>query len=273
MPLLHILVLAVVQGLTEFVPVSSSGHLVLVPIVAGWQDQGLTIDVAVHVGSLAAVMVYLRRDLAAVAIGLARFAGGRRRDDGARLAAHLAIATLPIIGVAIVMYQLVGTDLMRRVTVIAWTTLGFGLVLLAADRIGATTHRLDRMTAGQALVVGLAQVLSLVPGTSRAGITITAARLLGYERREAARFAMLLSIPTILAAGALAAYDIYRTSSLGPGLGLGLDALIAALLAFLAALAAIAGMMRWLRRATFTPFVVYRILLGGGLLAWIYLGR
>ncbi|MEE8270302.1 MAG: undecaprenyl-diphosphate phosphatase, partial [Alphaproteobacteria bacterium] len=190
------------------------------------------------------------------------------QDEGARLAAHLAIATLPIIGAAIVVYEVIGTDVMRRVTVIAWTTLGFGLALLAADRFGATVRRLERMAAGHALVVGLAQVLSLMPGTSRAGISITAARLLGYERREAARFAMLLSIPTILAAGSVVAYDIYRTSSLG----LGLDALIAALLAFLAALASIAGMMRWLRRATFTPFVVYRVLLGGGLLAWIYLG-
>jgi len=267
-PLFHILVLALVQGLTEFVPVSSSGHLVLVPIVTGWRDQGLTIDVAVHVGSLAAVMLYFRRDLAAVAAGLARVAGRRRQDGGARLAGHLAIATLPIIGAALLAYEAIGVDLMRRLTVIAWTTFGFGLVLYAADRIGATSRRLDRMHAGHALVVGLAQALSLIPGTSRSGITMTAARMLGYERRDAARFAMLLSIPAILGAGSVVAFDIYRTSSLA----LGLDALIAAVMAFLAALAAIAGMMRWLQRATFTPFVLYRVLLGGGLLLWIYLG-
>lgn len=268
MPLLHILVLAIVQGLTEFFPVSSSGHLALVPIVTGWQDQGLTIDIAAHVGSLLAVMLYFRRDLAQALRGMARLAAGRGGDAGTRLAALLGIATLPIVGAAIVAYQMLDADMVRRLTVIAWTTLGFGLVLLAADRVGATTRRMENMAVGHALIVGLAQVLALVPGTSRAGITMTAARMLGYQRGDAARFSMLLSIPTILGAGAGATYEVVRTSSLA----LGLDALIAAVMAFLAALAAIAGMMRWLRRASFTPFVVYRVLLGGGLLAWIYLG-
>ncbi len=266
MPLLHILVLAVVQGVTEFLPVSSHGHLVLVPVLTGWQDQGLTLEVAVHVGSLAAVMLYFRRDLALMALGLAGLAAGRR-DEGARLALYLVLATLPIIGPAIVVHQVIGSEAMRQVTVIAWATLGFGLLLLAADRFAPALRRLEQMTLGQALIIGLAQVLALVPGTSRSGITITAARLLGYERRQAARFAMLLSIPTILAAGTVAAWDLARS----PSPTLGIDAVIAAGLAFVVALAAITGMMHWLRRATFTPFVVYRCLLGGGLLAWIYL--
>ncbi|MFQ5955009.1 MAG: undecaprenyl-diphosphate phosphatase [Kiloniellales bacterium] len=266
MPLLHILVLAVVQGVTEFLPVSSSGHLVLVPALTGWEDHGLTIDVAMHVGSLAAVVLYFRRDLAQVALGLARLAAGRR-DAGGRLALHLAVATLPIIGPAIVVHQVVGPEALRQVTVIAWTTLGFGLLLLAADRFGMTLRRLEHMAVGHAFIIGLAQILALVPGTSRSGITITAARLLGYERWQAARFAMLLSVPTIIAAGTVAAYDLVQSSSVT----LGIDALIAAGLAFIAALGAIAGMMHWIRRATFAAFVLYRCLLGGGLLAWIYL--
>ena len=267
MPLLHIVVLALIQGLTEFLPISSSGHLVLIPIVTGWQDQGLTIDVAVHVGTLAAVALYFWRDLTGLASGLARLAVGRGGPE-ARLALHLVVATLPLVGLGIVVYGVLGSGVMRQVTVIAWATFGFGLLLLVADRFSVTVRRLEHMTLGHALFVGLAQGLALIPGTSRSGITITAARMLGYERREAARFALLMSIPAILGAGTLAAYDIY----LEPSPALGLDALLAAGLAFVVALAAIAGMMRWLERATYTPFALYRLALGGGLLVWIYFG-
>jgi undecaprenyl-diphosphatase len=265
-PLFHIVVLAVVQGLTEFLPISSSGHLVLVPIVTGWDDQGLAIDVAVHVGSLAAVVLYFRRDIAAIASGLLRLALGQR-TPAAALAGHILLATLPIIGIGAWVHAFAG-DALRTVPVIGWTTLGFGLVLWLADRFGMTMRRLEHLTIAHAAFVGLAQVLALIPGTSRSGITMTAARLLGYERSEAARFSMLLSIPTIVAAGMLTSQDLYRA----PSLALGIDALIAGVLAFVAALAAIAGMMRWLRHATFAPFVLYRVVLGIGLLAWFYLG-
>jgi undecaprenyl-diphosphatase len=265
-PLFHIVVLAVVQGLTEFLPISSSGHLVLVPAITGWDDQGLTIDVAVHVGSLAAVTLYFRRDVAAIAGGLLRLATGQG-NPAAALGGYVLLATMPIIGVGAMVHEYAG-DTLRTVAVIGWTTLGFGLVLLVADRLGATDRWLRQLTISHAAVVGLAQVIALVPGTSRAGITMTAARMLGYERAEAARFSMLLSIPTVAAAGLLAGLDLYETQSLA----LGIDAAIACAIAFVAALAAITGMMHWLKRATFTPFVLYRVVLGIALLVWFYAG-
>ncbi|MCH7551360.1 MAG: undecaprenyl-diphosphate phosphatase [Proteobacteria bacterium] len=262
MPILHIAVLALVQGVTEFLPISSSGHLILVPAVAGWPDQGLAIDVAMHVGTLGAVILYFHRDLWSMIAGLA---GMRRRDPGARLAGHLVLGTVPavIAGFLLDRYYPGG---IRGLEVIAWTTLGFGVLLFAADRLGMTVRRLEHLRAGDVVIIGLAQVLALVPGTSRSGITMTAGRLLGLERKEAARFSLLLSIPIILGAGALKGWALYRTGD--PQLTS--DALLAAGMAFAAALVAITAMMAWLRRATFTPFVVYRVGLGGFMLAVIY---
>ena len=151
---------------------------------------------------------------------------------------------------------------------IAWTTLGFGVLLYVADKAAGQLRRLTDMRWADALLIGLMQILALVPGTSRSGITMTAGRLLGYDRREAARFSMLLAIPAIAGAGTLAGLDVYRSGNLA----LGLDALIAAAMAFVAAWIAIALLMRWLAVASFTPFVIYRIALGGLLLALIYTG-
>ena len=153
-----------------------------------------------------------------------------------------------------------------RDRVIAWTTLGFGVLLWVADKFGMTLRTIEHLSWGGVLFIGLAQVLALIPGTSRSGITITAARLLGMERLEAARFSMLLSIPTILGAGVLSSYDLFKAGDMA----LGLDALIAATLAFLTAILAIWALMKWLRRSSFTPFVIYRILLATGLLYWVY---
>lgn len=262
MPILHIAVLALVQGVTEFLPISSSGHLILVPAVIGWPDQGLAIDVAMHVGTLGAVILYFHRDLWSMIAGLA---GMRWRDPGARLAGHLVLGTVPavIAGFLLDRYYPGG---IRGLEVIAWTTLGFGVLLFAADRLGMTVRRLEHLRSGDVIIIGLAQVLALVPGTSRSGITMTAGRLLGLERKEAARFSLLLSIPVILGAGALKGWDLYRAGD--PQLTS--DALLAAGMAFAAALVAITAMMAWLRRATFTPFVVYRVGLGGFMLAVIY---
>jgi undecaprenyl-diphosphatase len=262
---LHILILAIIQGITEFLPVSSSGHLVLAWEafdIAGWQvaeetaGQRLVLDVAVHLGTLFAVLVYFRQDVAKMLVGFTRaFAG--RRDAGADLAFYVIFATLPLILAGFFLKDLV-TTVLRSPTVVASATIGFGLLLYAGDRIGMTFRRLEHLSLGSVAVIGLAQVLALVPGTSRSGITMTAARFCGFERTEAARFSMLLAIPAILGAAALASYDLYRMGDLR----LGLDAVVAALLAFAAALLAIAVMMNWLRRASFTPFVVYRIWLG-----------
>ena len=263
-PFLHIVVLALVQGITEFLPISSSGHLILVPALTGWEDQGVVIDVATHVGTLVAVLIYFRRDVAAMAAGFLALAV-RRYDAGARLALLVVTATVPTVIAGAVLHEL-GPDLVRSAAIIAWATLGFGILLGIADRVGATSGRTEDITFGGAVVFGLAQVLALIPGTSRSGITMTAGRFLGLGREAAARFSLLMAIPTILGAGTLAGWDLYQAGDVS----LGLDALLAAILSCLAALAAIALMMRWLRRASFMPFVIYRVILGLGLLIWLY---
>ena len=257
---LHIAVIALIQGITEFLPISSSGHLVLVSPLTGWPDQGLVIDVAVHVGTLGAVVIYFWRDIWGMIIGLLRVAKGRR-DPGAVLAAQVVVATMPVIaaGYALNHYMPEG---IRGLTVVAWTTLGFGILLYIADKVGMTLRRIEHVGYADAVIIGIAQCLALIPGTSRSGITMSAARILGFERADAARFSMLMSIPAILGAGTLKGLELFESGN-AELTGL---ALIAAGLAFISALIAIAVLMAWLRRATFTPFVVYRVLLGGILL-------
>lgn len=262
--LFQLLVLAIVQGLTEFLPISSSGHLVLTSNLLGWQDQGLVIDIAVHVGTLLAVMAYFWRDLWMIITGTFSALSGRP-NQGFRLLIYMIVATLPIVAAGYFGHEYIKTAL-RSVEVIAWTTLLFGILLGIVDWMCMTVRRLEHLTYGGVLFVGLAQVLALIPGTSRSGITITACRMLGMERTDAARFSMLLSMPAILGAATLAGLDVYQTGDLA----LGLDAAVSVALSFFAALIAIAVMMRWLMRATFLPFVIYRILLGAGLLYWVY---
>ena len=269
---LQIVILALVQGITEFLPISSSAHLVLVPVVSGWPDQGLVIDVAVHVGTLFAVLLYFRRDVAAAITGFMRlFAGGTERE--ARLALQIALASIPAFAAGLALHELAptlfraeGANLVFAVQVIAWANLGFGLLLWLADRYGPTRRDVDGLGYGGALAIGLAQALALIPGTSRSGVTMTAGRALGMTREAAARFSMLMAIPIILGAGALAGKDVIDAGDVT----LGVDALLACGLAFLSALAAIALLMRWLRHAGFTPFVIYRAILGLALLAWLY---
>lgn len=261
---INLVVLALVQGITEFLPISSSAHLILVPVFTDWPDQGPTIDIAVHVGTLGAVVLYFRRDIWTMLSGISRL-GDSDRAPGARLVFHLVIATIPLL-IAGAALASVGLDELRSPALIGWTMLGFGLLLYVADRFNLTIRAVEHMTAAHALFIGIAQVLALLPGVSRAGITMTAARALGYERAEAARFSMLLSMPAIVAAGSLIGYKLY----LAGDVELGFAAAFAAGLAFVAALAVIGLMMAWLKRASFTPFVVYRVAFGGGLLWWVY---
>ena len=261
MPLLSLVLVALIQGITEFLPISSSAHLILLPQLTGMPDQGPSIDIAVHVGTLAAVMIYFRGEVAGMARGgvsLVTGTGGDERAADRRLFMALLIATIPV-GIAGLILQETGAIAhLRNVTLIGCTTLGFGILLWVADRYGPRLRPLSSLRLNDAFLIGLAQALALVPGTSRAGITITAARAMGFEREDSARFSMLLAIPTIALAGVLITIDIVRQGNFA----LGVDALIAAVIAFAFAYLAIALFLRWARRATMTPFVVYRIILG-----------
>lgn len=264
MPLFEIAILAIIQGLTEFLPISSSGHLRLGSELLGLSENTLILDVAVHVGTLFAVAVYFWRDLVFMIVGLFDNARGRKHDGG-RLAGYLVIATIPIVIAGFFAQDLIEHHL-RTLEIVGWTTIGFGVLLFLADRMGMTILKLDHLSVSHALVIGIAQVLALVPGTSRAGITITAARFLGYDRSEAARFSMLMSIPAIAGAGLLIGLQLIETGN--PVLTR--DALVAAVLSFATALVAITLFLRWLRFAGFGPFVIYRLALGGLILGWVY---
>lgn len=263
-PILHLAVLALLQGITEFLPISSSAHLILLPVVMDWPDQGRVLDVAVHVGTLLAVMVYAWRDIGTMLSGLFRMLKGRG-SPGLRLFGQLVLATIPVVVAGYLVARYAG-DALRDPRIIAWTTIGFALLLWVADRIGMTLNRIEHLGFGGAFFIGMAQVLALLPGTSRAGITMTAARFLGMERAESARFSLLLAIPAILGAGALETLSLVEAGDIA----LGKDAAIAVGLSFVAALIAIAVMMAWLKRASFLPFILYRLALGGGLIAWLY---
>lgn len=266
MPLLHLVILALIQGVTEFLPVSSSGHLALYPLLSGAPDQGLTLDVAVHVGTLAAVMIYFRADVAAAIRGGVRLLGGDVKSPDASLAYLLIIATIPavIVGGAISFLHL--SEAMRSLAVIGWATLiGAGFLWLA-DHFGREEKVAGGWRLRDAIVMGLAQVLALVPGMSRSGVTMTAARGLGYRRVDAARLSMLMSIPIIIAAAALIGVEIAQSGDSA----LTADAALAAFLSFLAALAAIAVFMRMLQTWSMTVFVIYRLALSVVLLAIAY---
>jgi len=266
MTLFQILLVAIIQGLTEFLPVSSSGHLILLPFVTGGPDQGLAIDVAVHVGTLLAVIWYFRAEVAEATIGIGRLLRGKVDTPGARTALLLIVATLPVLAVGL-LFKLLGIDeMLRSVAVIGWTMLIFGLVLYWADKTGGTSRSAASWRMKDAIWMGLAQAVALIPGTSRSGITITAARKLGYDRTSAATLSMLMSIPTILASGALLSLDVIGEADWQ----LAKDASIAAAFAFVAAMLALVLMMRLLRSVSFTPYVIYRVILGIALLAYAY---
>jgi len=184
---------------------------------------------------------------------------------GARLFGKLVLATIPVIIAGYLLDKYYGGTL-RSIEIIGWSSLAFGLLLYVVDMMFMTVRRMADMPLSAAMIIGTSQVLALIPGTSRSGITMTAARLLGYERQDAARFSMLLSIPTIVGAGALKGYELYQSGNAA----LGMDVLLSVVLTFGFALIAIILMMSWLRRASFTPFVIYRVLLGVLLIAWVH---
>ncbi|GGH39594.1 Undecaprenyl-diphosphatase [Cribrihabitans marinus] len=266
MTLFNLILVALIQGVTEFLPVSSSGHLILLPGLTGMQDQGQFIDVAVHVGTLGAVVLYFWPDVRMGLAGLPRALTGRLDTPGARLAMGLIVATIPTVIAGAVLHFTGLSDALRSVAVIGWTMLIFGLVLYWCDQRGARTRTASDWTLRDALVMGLWQAVSLIPGTSRSGITISGARNLGYSREESARLAMLMSIPTIIASGVLLGAEVAVNADAQAAR----DGAIAAALAFGSALLALSLMMRLLRSVSFTPYVIYRVILGLVLLAIAY---
>ncbi|MDF1872759.1 undecaprenyl-diphosphate phosphatase [Vannielia sp.] len=266
MELYQLLIIAVIQGITEFLPISSSGHLILLPGLTGMEDQGQVIDVAVHVGTLFAVILYFWRDVSQAILGLPRLLRGKVDTPGARLAWLLILATIPVILFGLLLKLTGLDDSLRSVAVIGWTMLIFGIILYWADQKGPEIKEDSDWNLRDALIMGIWQAVALIPGTSRSGITITAARQLGYKREDGAKIAMLMSIPTIAASGILLGAEVATSADLA----IAKDAAIAALFAFLSALLALGLMMRLLRSISFTPYVIYRVILGVILLAYAY---
>lgn len=265
MPIEQLIVLSIIQGLTEFWPVSSSGHLNLVHLLTKWPDQGALLDVSVHLGSLLAVLIYFWRDvfmLIRAAFNLIR----ARFGPETQLFLYLVVASIPLLIVGFVLHKTGLYDRMRTVEVIAWANIFFALILWWSDEVPPVTKTMEETGWRDVLHVGIAQVFALIPGASRSGVTMSAARYLGYKRTEAARFAMLLSIPAILGAGALAGLDLYSSGNAT----LQSDAIFVFALSFFTAFFSIWFMMALLKRMSMLPFVIYRLLLGGFLLSLIY---
>lgn len=267
MLIIQIVVLALIQGITEFLPISSSGHLLLVPVVTGWPDQGVLTDVMVHMGSFLAVVVYFWRDCVNLLAGAIDLARGRVTAWG-KLAMLIVIGTIPAVLFGVVLDKIGFMDAVRQMPeIIAWNAIVFGILLYLCDRFGLTTRRMSDMSLAPALIIGVAQAIAIIPGTSRSGITMTAARALGFERPEAARFAFLLGIPAIAGAGVFKLGD-----AVAAGEPIGFGMLLTAVLTFFVALGTITVLMKLVRYMSFLPFAVYRVLLGAVLLGLIYSG-
>ncbi len=261
MELWHIVVLAVIQGLTEFLPISSSAHLILPSQVLGWPDQGLAFDVAVHVGTLAAVVWYFRREVIHLTAAWAGDTVRGRVGQDSGLAWAVIAGTVPAGLAGLLLNDFIETSL-RSGLVIAVSTIGFGLVLWWSDAVGRRNRELPALTMKDALIIGVAQALALIPGTSRSGITITAALFLGFGREAAARFSFLLSIPLILAAGLLKTLELVEQGGATDWAAIALGAA----LSFVSAVICIHLFLKFLERLGLMPFVIYRMVLGALLL-------
>ena len=259
---IQIFYLSLLQGITEFLPVSSSGHLVLLSKFSYFPDQGLALDVAVHVGSILAVMIYFSSTIWEMIKGVIKTKFiPNFKNDGAKIFWLIVIGTIPAIiaGFALKQY---GMEWLRNTRIIGWTILGYGLLLFIADKCSMTIRQIKHMGVLDAIVIGCAQCLALIPGTSRSGITITFARFLGLERREAAKFSMLLSIPAIIAAATLTGYEVWQQGDMQE-IAWMFDGVV---YSYLSSVVAIFIVMWWLKKSTFLPFVIYRIILGSILL-------
>ena len=256
---LQAIILALVQGITEFLPISSSGHLILASNLLGWSDQGLAFDVAVHFGSLVAVIVFFRKDLTRLATSWLASIFKRRMSRDSDLAWQLLIVTLPASVCAWVFSDYIEMHL-RSLCVVASATIFFGLLLGLADISGNTDGALERMSWRDSLLVGCAQICALVPGASRSGVTMAAALALGYSRDASARFSFLMAIPIIFLSG------IYKTTHLFGGEIHLVSILIGVVVSAISAYFCIGVFLRFIKRVGMIPFVIYRLILGSALL-------
>ncbi|MFD2113394.1 undecaprenyl-diphosphate phosphatase [Thiorhodococcus fuscus] len=259
----QILILSLVQGITEFLPISSSGHLVLTPLLFGFDLQSLAFDVSVHLGTLAAVMIYFRKEIARMTLAVLRSLGTRRLDDrDARLGWMIVIATIPVVLLGLPLKSVL--EMLRQddtliALVIAGTTIGFGLLLWLADWRSTRSRDEYSLNWRDAFFIGSMQAIAIIPGTSRSGITITAGLMLGLDRKATSRFSFLLSIPTIIMAGLLESIDLVQAVEPVDWTAL----LIGAQFSFLVAYLTIHFFLHFIERISMLPFVLYRLLLGG----------
>ncbi|MBA3988599.1 MAG: undecaprenyl-diphosphatase [Idiomarina sp.] len=265
MDFIQIIVLALIQGLTEFLPVSSSAHLLLIPVFTAWDDQGLAFDVALHIGSLAAVILYFRQEIARMWLAWIDSLKHRRLSEDGKLAWAVILATIPV-GLAGVLFNDFISQTLRSPIVVALGLIGFGILLGVADwkhRGNKTEYQMSRMDV---LWIALAQALALIPGTSRSGITITAALFLGLSREAAARFSFLLSIPVIALAGGYETLGLVRADVEVDWLAILLGAVVAGVSAYLC----IHYFLVFIRKIGMQPFVAYRVILGI-ILLWLFI--
>ena len=258
MTTLQIVVLAIVQGLTEFLPISSSGHLVLVPYLVAWTDQGLAFDVAVHFGSLIAVCLFFREDIMGLLRGSVRILGGDFKSPQSYMALAIALGTIPAAAAGLLFASWIENNL-RDPSIIVYTLAGYGILMALADRYAKREKGITDIRIRDALIIGVAQALALVPGTSRSGVTITAGRLLGFERQDAARFSFLLSAPVILLATVYKGAELILGNTVVAWGQLALGVVVSAIVAYLS----IEFFMRFVSRIGLAPFAIYRLALAG----------
>jgi undecaprenyl-diphosphatase len=259
------IVLGIVQGLTEFLPISSTAHLRIVPAFCGWEDPGAAFTAVVQLGTMAAVLLYFRHDLWRIALATLRALRDReaRETHDAKLGFYIVLGTIPIAIFGLIFKDEIENGA-RDLTLIAWALIVFGFVLLVADRTGAHKREIDSLGARDGLLIGLAQALALVPGVSRSGATLSAGLFLGFKRTDAARYSFLLSVPAVVLSG------LFELRHIGEGNGAAaVPTLIATIAAFVVGYASIAFFLRWLGSHSTAIFVIYRVALGVLVLALV----
>jgi undecaprenyl-diphosphatase len=264
-------VLGVVQGLTEFLPISSSAHLRIVGEAFGWDDPGAAFTAITQIGTEIAVLLYFRRDIGRIiAAWVASLAGKRKGDPDARMGWLIIVGSIPIVVLGLLFQDRIETTL-RDLRIVAIALVAFSLILFWADRVGAKRRELDQLTVGHGIAFGLAQAMALIPGVSRSGGTITMGLFLGYTRAAAARYSFLLAVPAVLGSGFFQAYEALTGDVAGETVAWG-PTIVATVIAFAVGLSVIAWLLRYLNRGSFTPFVVYRVVLGLTVLALVGTG-